>query len=553
MRLLGIVFLLPLVSAAPLVHRDTIHGAVASETAECSEIGTQMLQKGGNAVDSVLASAICVGLMGGHHCGIGGGGFLLLRKPGGEKLFYDFREMAPAASNETMFVGKSPTASTIGGLSVGIPGQLRGFEEIHREHGKLPWADLFAPTIRLAREGFRITGEVATTLAGPSSAFMLNDTRWKSVYAPKGVFLRENETTTFPSLANTLQRIAEEGAEAFYSGDIAKSIVDAVQASGGVLTLEDLRKYTPKRREPLQTTYRGMGVWAGSPPSSGAILLSDLNILEGYKLERNHLTMHRVVEAMKFGFGQRTALGDPDFVANVTEIVHQFLDKDVARKIREHITDNATHGSDWYNPKKFEIASDTGTSQLSAADSIGWAASMTTTINLLWGSRVMTDTGIILNDQMDDFSTPGKSNAFGLVDTPANYIAPGKRPLSSISTALVERDGELLMVTGAAGGSRIITATLQNIINVVDLNMTLAEAVANPRVHDQISPNNTFLEEKFDKGTAEYLASLGHNITFTPPLSAVHAVLRVPTTQENRAGFDAAADPRKVGSGSSVI
>ncbi|KAL1918669.1 uncharacterized protein VTP21DRAFT_2691 [Calcarisporiella thermophila] len=543
------------VAAAPLVRRETAHGAVACESKICSDIGTSMLTQGGNAVDSIIATAFCVGVMSGHHSGIGGGGFALIRTPKGERVFYDFREMAPAASNETMYLDKDKTASTIGGLAVGVPGQILGFETMHKDHGRLPWAKLVEPSIQLARNGFPVLGEVASQLADKNeSAFILDYPQWKEVYAPNGTVAKEGDIIRNTKLADTLQAIAEKGASAFYSGPIAESIVRATQERGGILTLEDLSSYVVKKREPLHTTYRGLDVYTCSPPCSGAVVLSDLNILEGFTLQRDNLTAHRLVEAMKFGYGQRTVLGDPDYVQNVTELVNQFLSKDLAAELRSRITDNATHTTEYYDPKGYEIKTDGGTSHMSSGDSEGYAAALTSTVNLIWGSQVMTnDTGIILNNQMDDFSTPGRSNAFGYIGTPSNYIAPGKRPLSSISTTIIERDGEVFLSVGAAGGSRIITAVLQSIINVVDLNMTATEAIAYPRLHDQILPAVTLAENSYDQGTADFLASLGHNVTRTRPLTGAQMVLRVPTTSAEQPGWEAAADPRKVGSGGSVV
>ncbi|OZJ02774.1 hypothetical protein BZG36_03481 [Bifiguratus adelaidae] len=530
------------VSGWPL-HKLNKNGAVATEIKECSDIGVSMLKKGGTAVDGIISSVLCIGTVAGYHSGIGGGGFMLVRDPSGHYEMIDFREVAPAGANQTMYNNAS---STIGGLAAGVPGELRGLEMAHSKYGKLPWKTLFEPSIKLARHGFVVTRTLEKALQ--QSQFILNDTTFREVYAPNGTFLQVGQKAYRPKYADTLEAIAEKGPNVFYEGPLAEAFVKAVQERGGIMTLEDLKNYKAKSRVPITIKYRDYKLTSCTAPSGGPIVLSALNILQNYNLNISdtNLTTHRTIEAAKFAYGQRTVLGDPDYVKNVTSLISEFLLPETGKIIQSKIKDNATEQPAYYDPSGYEIKQTPGTSHLASADKEGYAVSLTTTVNLYFGAQIMVpSTGVIVNDEMDDFSKPGSSNSFGYISTPANYIVPGKRPLSSMSPTIVEKDGSFYLAIGAAGGSRIITATLQSTIGVLDEGLDAESAIAKPRWHDQIIPQTTGFEYTFSNVTIDYLRHVGHNISYIGNLSVAQAVRYTD-------GFEAAADPRVLDSGGSV-
>ncbi|KAF8308059.1 gamma-glutamyltranspeptidase [Clavulina sp. PMI_390] len=546
------------------------HGAVATESAVCSQIGGDILKQGGSAADAMIASVLCVGTVDAHHSGIGGGGFALVREPKGTYAMIDFRETAPALSNQTMYSNNSnPTASTVGGLAVGVPGELRGLELLHQKYGKLPWKTLFEPAIKLARDGFVIQGQLAGAIAEYNTT-ILSEPAWAAVFAPNGTTLKQGDTAYRPTFAKTLETIAVKGVDVFYEGPMANYTVTAARAAGGIISLADLKGYKALVRTPTNINYRGYKVTSTVAPSSGTVLLSALNILSGYQpttvtdatqpggKRDSNVTAHILVESMKFAYGQRTVLGDPAFVSNVSSLELAYLTPKVGAEIRAKLPLNHTGDGTLYDPSGYSILTDSGTSQMTIADSDGMVISLTTTVNLYFGSLIMVpETGIVLNDEMDDFSSPGSSNSFGYIATPANYIVPGKRPLSSMSPTIVEDShGNFVFATGAAGGSRIITANFQVLHHHLDEGLTVLEALSSPRLHDQISPNATTVEYAgtgvpgYPNSTVSYLAALGHNIQYVATgVSISHAVSYDPSTKK----FDAASDPRMPGSGAVVV
>ncbi|KAK7046979.1 gamma-glutamyltranspeptidase [Favolaschia claudopus] len=477
------------------------HGAVATEVAECSTIGVDTMKAGGNAADAILASGLCVGVVAAYHSGIGGGGFMLVRYPTSSKKhayeMIDFRETMPAAGNETMYVTNSTTPqtlSTIGGLAVGVPGELRGWEKLHKRHGRLPWKALFQPAIKLARHGFTVNVDLAAALDSGKS-WIPDDPLWAEVYAPNGTLLREGDTAYRKRYAETLELIAEHGADAFYNGRIAVNTAEAAYARGGILTAHDLANYTAIIREPVNITYRNNRIFSTVAPSSGAVVLSALKVFEGYPANFKqsdaeiNLSTQRLIEATRFAYGQRTQYGDPAFTSNVTDLEKFYLTPKAVDSVRSQIKDNQTFPLGYYDPTKYTPLEDHGTSHMAVIDGSGMAVSLTTTVNLFWGSQVMTTDGIILNDEMDDFSTPGQTNAFGFLPSPINFIRPFKRPQSSISSSIAEDllTGEVTIATGSAGGSRIITATMQELHHYIDQGMSPAECTHQARWHDQLS------------------------------------------------------------------
>ncbi|KKA26468.1 hypothetical protein TD95_003735 [Thielaviopsis punctulata] len=348
--------------------------------------------------------------------------------------------------------------------------------------------------------------------------------------------------------------IATYGADAFYTGDIANATARALQADNGIMTMEDLANYTVEIRDVAQIEYRGHKVTSTQAPSGGIVALSALNILNGYTGFDNesqfNLNTQRLNEAMRFAYGMRTKLGDPLFDEGLAEYTESMISSETAAEVRAKILDNQTFPVAYYNPDGLESLPTPGTSHISTADKSGLAVALTTTVNLYFGSHLcVPETGVVMNDEMNDFSIPGSSNAFGYIPSESNYIRPGKRPQSSISPTIVEKDGRLVLVVGAAGGSRIISATIQNVINSIDRGMSCYEALLQPRLHDQLSPAYTSFETTFDNATVDYLHRIGHNVSWVAPgQSTAQAVRLLPNGT-----FEAAGEPRQLSSGGYAV
>ena len=528
-------------------------GAVATENSICSNIGIDILKEGGNAADSMLASMLCVGVIGMYHSGIGGGGFVLVRAPNGTYESIDFRETAPAAAYEDMYTDDVQKSIT-GGLASGIPGEIRGLQYVHEKYGSLPWKTLVEPAVNVARNGFPVSQDLVrymTSAVGDGPDFLTNNPTWAIDFAPNGTRLGLGDTMTRRRYADTLEMIGREGPDSFYNGALAESMIKAVQAENGTMTLDDLKNYQVRILPTAQITYRGYKVHSTSAPSSGGVVLSTLKILEGYRdmflPESINISTHRLTEAMRFGYGQRTSLGDPDFVEGLDTFQDEMINETTASIIRGRISDLHTLNVSAYNPDGVESVQTHGTSHIVTADRSGLALSITSTINLLFGSQIMTDTGIIMNDEMNDFSVPGVPNQFGYAPQASNYVRAGKRPLSSISPVIVEHpNSTLYYVVGAAGGSRIISANIQNLLNVLDRNMTVAEALAEPRLHDQLIPNQTGFELQFDNSTVAFMRGRGHNVTSMSFQSSAQGLTRSPNGTFLAAGEPRQADSRGI-------
>ncbi|OJJ42897.1 hypothetical protein ASPZODRAFT_1231939 [Penicilliopsis zonata CBS 506.65] len=551
---------LEVVSQTPLQHiEEGKLGAVASESAICSRHGTEMLKMGGNAADALVAAVFCVGVIGMYHSGIGGGGFMLVRAPNGRTYeFIDFRETAPAAAYEDMFKNNT-LASVYGGLASGVPGEIRGLEYLHRNYGVLPWSTVLQPAIKTARDGFPVSEDLVrymkSAVSSEENDFLSQNPTWALDFAPNGTRLGLGDTITRKRYADTLETIAEQGPDAFYTGPIAQTMINAVQAANGTMTLDDLKDYNVVIRNVSQIDYRGYKIASTTAPSSGIVALSILKILETYDdffaPGTVNLSTHRMDEAMRFGYGQRTHLGDPDFVDELDEYQDYMLNQSTVDHIRGKISDFHSQNVSAYDPDGLESLETHGTSHIATADHSGMAISLISTVNLLFGSQVMVpETGIIMNNEMNDFSIPGASNAFGFIPSPANYIRPGKRPLSSCTPAIVTRpDGSLYLVAGSAGGSRIITATIQTIIHTIDEGLSAADALARPRMHEQLVPDQVFFEYAYDNETVAFMEARGHNVSWIQPyLSSAQAIRMLPNGT-----FDAAGEPRQLASGGFAV
>ncbi|KAK2592369.1 hypothetical protein QQS21_009949 [Conoideocrella luteorostrata] len=530
-------------------------GAVASESSICSRIGTRLIEDGGNAVDALVGTVFCIGTMAMYHSGIGGGGFMLLRSANGTYSFIDFRETAPAAAFQDMFKG-NVNASILGGLASGVPGELRGTEYVHKKYGALKWADVVAPSVKLARFGFPVTEDLVRYMDSLSpNAFLTEDPSWAMDFAPRGRRVRLGETMTRKRYADTLETIANEGADAFYTGAIAKATIRALKAANGSMTMDDLKNYKIAQRNPISIKYRGYKLSSTNAPSGGVVALSALNTLSGFdhfqEPSRSNLSTHLMVEAIKWGYSQRTNLGDPSFVPGLDKYTKDMISPETGAEVRSKISNDHTFNLSYYDPQGIESLETPGTSHIVSADASGMSASLTTTINLLFGSQLMVpETGVIMNNEMNDFSIPGESNAFGYIPSEANFVRPGKRPLSSISPIIAETpDGKLFFSIGSAGGSRIITANIQNAIHLLDGNMTTAQALKEPRLHDQLVPLTVSFENTYNNGTVAYLKLLGHNVTWVAPgQSTAQGLRRLPDGT-----FEAAGEPRQRNSGGFAV
>jgi len=546
---LGLVLRLAAPAGASVAYAATppplraAHAAVASDSRLASEAGVAAMRAGGNAVDAACATALVLGVVEPQASGIGGGGFAIVHlAKGGATHALDFRERAPAGVSPAAYLrdGK-PVAdrSQRGGLAVAVPGEVRGLAEMVRRWGALPFARCVEPAARIAAAGFPVSWRLAATLRElardePTANRAFLQAFTSHPYAEGDLFRR-------PELARTLRQLRAGGADAFYKGAVANEIVASVRASGGVLTAADLAGYTPTERVPLETHHRGLRVLTMPPPSSGGVaLIEALGILDVHYPTDADLArdgrgssayLHVLAEALKHAFADRARyLGDPDFV---TVDVGHFVDSRYHAELAGRIKPGAVLPAAGYGTPGPAPAAhhDGGTTHLSVIDADGNAVAMTSTVNLAFGSHLVAgSTGIVLNDQMDDFSVaPGVPNAFGLVGNAQNAIAPGKRPLSSMTpTIALDSDGRVRLVVGAAGGPRIISGTLQALLGVVDWKLDAQAAVAAPRIHDQWSPEILSVEPELPRDVTDALAKRGHKVAPIPTVGVVNVLVRSP-------------------------
>ena len=429
----------------------------------------------------------------------------------------------------------------------GIPGEARGLHHIHHTYGKLTWSEVFQPAIKLARDGFVITGDFSKAMDLATrfyqSDFLSKDPTWAEDFAPNGTRLGAGDIMTRKRYARTLETIAAQGPEVFYKGPLAEAMVHTLRKDNGTMTLEDLEDYQAVSRKPVEIDFRGFKLRACGAPASGAVVLSVMKILEGYEDhgEDEDLNIHRMDEAIRFGYGKRASFGDPDFIPEMGPLEAGMLNQSFAANIKDRISDKHTLNISDYDPDGFESRENHGTSHVVTADSSGLAISLTTTVNLFFGSRLMVpETGVILNDEMNDFSVPNVSNVFGYYPSPANYVKPGKRSMSSIAPVIAEfANGTLFAVFGASGGSRIITTVIQNALSLLDRGMTAHETVQQPRFHDQLLPNQVTFEWTYDNSTVESMRQRGHNVTWGSAGSSAQAIRII----DRR--FEAAGEPRQ--------
>ncbi|MEM7172841.1 MAG: gamma-glutamyltransferase [Pseudomonadota bacterium] len=510
---------------------------VVSAQALASQVGVEILNRGGNAIDAAVATAYALAVV--HPCcgNLGGGGFMTLHlAETKENIFINFREKAPLAARPDMFLDADgnvdSTLSRNSYLAVGVPGTVLGLDTALETYGTLSRQDVMAPAIALARDGYVLTQADADIFAYGAEAFA-TEPNVAEIFLPGGQPPQAGDTLVQEKLAKTLSMIAEDGPDAFYRGAIADALVQAHQENGGLFTAEDLDGYHVDITEPVRCDYRGFMIHAAPPPSSGGTTLCEiLNIIEAYPLSylgfNSAQSLHYMAEAMRHAYVDRNnLLGDPDFIENPLPTL---LSKDYAAAIRREISPYRAGDSSRLGPGTPPHEGD-NTTHLSVVDSQGNAVSLTFTINSYFGSKRMAeDTGFFLNNEMDDFTAkPGAPNLFGLVQGARNAIAPGKRPLSSMNPTIVTKDDEVFLVLGSPGGSRIITITLQGILNVIDHGMNISEAVNSPRVHHQWLPDAISHEPRaFTRDTAEILVRMGHRLSERRPWGALEAIMIVP-------------------------
>ncbi|VFQ68094.1 unnamed protein product [Cuscuta campestris] len=543
---------------------ESARAVVAAEDGRCSEIGVSILKIGGHAVDAAVATALCLGVVNPGSSGIGGGAFMLVRSSSSSRIeAFDMRETAPSAASKDMYKNNE-TSKDKGALSIGVPGELAGLHEAWLKHGRLPWTTLFQPAIKLARHGFRIAPYLASNIAKNKNLIM-NDTGLRQVYAPDGKLLQEGDICYNVELSNSLEAVAGQGPKALYDGLIGEKLVEDVRKAGGILTMNDLRNYAVKITDPVAVNASGYTIFGMPPPSSGTLGLSlILKVLEGFPnsdAAKGPLGLHRMIETLKHMLGVRMNLGDPDFV-DVSSTISDMLSPSFAKRIRRRIYDNTTFPSKYYMPRWSQLQ-DHGTSNFCIVDGDRNAVSMTTSINFAFGAGVMSpSTGILLNDEMGDFSIPTEVSPDTLPPSPANFISPNKRPLSSMTPIIILKDNQLAGVIGGSGGINIIAAVTQVFINHFVLGMNPSVAVQSPRVYHQLIPNVVLYENwtvidgdhiELSDEKKHFLEERGHQLQAqNGGASCQFVVQSLPKPGEVLGVLTAVSDPRKDGSSAAI-
>ncbi|MCK9502843.1 MAG: gamma-glutamyltransferase [Porticoccaceae bacterium] len=514
--------------AAILEYGDRFHpqigqgGMVVSQEQLASRVGADILARGGNAVDAAVATGFALAVTLPQAGNLGGGGFMLIHLGEENKnIAIDYREMAPATAHADLFVnaaGKVDTQlSRFSALSSGVPGTVAGLVHAQKKYGVLPLSEVMAPAIALAKKGFPVSYPLAWSLEESQARLKKHSASTRYFYNSDGSVFKPGQIWRQPDLAATLKRIARSNGRDFYEGTTATMIVEEMAVGAGAITLEDLKNYQVIEREPVVGTYRDHQIISMPPPSSGGIhLLQMLNILEGWDLaalgHNSSDYIHRLVEAMRRAYADRSEyLGDPDFVAVPAQ---KLMDKVYGAELRAHISLSQATPSTEVLPGLGAHEESPQTTHYSVWDKDGNVVSNTYTLNFSYGNGIaVTGAGFLLNNEMDDFSAKaGVPNAYGLVGNAANAIAPGKRPLSSMTPVIVLKEGSPVLVTGSPGGSRIITSVLQMVLNVVDFDMNIAEATAAPRIHHQWLPDVLYVEKDIGVDTRKRLQNMGHKL-----------------------------------------
>lgn len=510
-------------------------GMVATSHTLATEVALKVLKDGGNAIDAAVTAGFALAVTQPRSGNIGGGGFLVYSPGNGDAPeAIDYRETAPAAATETMFQDQDGNVvserSRFSHKAAGVPGTVAGLALALERHGTLSLSQALAPAIRLAREGFVVPHRFTEGLEQARDRLERWPATRATFYKKDGSAPQPGEVFRQPELADTLQRIAKQGVKGFYEGETAQLIVAEMRRGEGLITLEDLRNYEPAVRQPVHGTYRGFDIYSMSPPSSGGThIVQILNILEDYPIgdwgHNSANTIHHMAEAMKLAYADRSEyLGDTDFVAVPLE---GLTSKGYADQLRTSIKADKARPASEIAPGKPGPRESPETTHFSVVDRWGNAVSNTYTINFSYGSGItVAGAGFLLNNEMDDFSAkPGVPNAYGLIGGEANKVEPGKRMLSSMSPTIVRKDNRNFLVTGSPGGSRIITTTLQVIMNVIDHNMNIQTAVSAPRIHHQWLPDEIRVEQGISPDTLDLLRARGHTINTGSAMGAIQSIL----------------------------
>uniref|UniRef100_A0A182T2W5 Gamma-glutamyltransferase n=1 Tax=Anopheles maculatus TaxID=74869 RepID=A0A182T2W5_9DIPT len=538
--------------AQTVSHARLTGAAVTSNGIECAGIGEEILRRNGSAVDAAIATLFCEGVTCPQSMGLGGGflATIYIRETNTAQALIA-REVAPAAATEDMYVNQS---SVSGGLAVAVPGELKGYWTLHQQYGRLEWKELVEPTIRLCRDGHLVTGYLERILKGREERIR-NEPTLRDVFINPDTqqTWKEGDRLKRPTLADTLEVIATEGADALYSrnGSLLPKLMRDLKLFGSIITEDDFYNYEPRWVAPVQTSIRKSSqVYSIPLPGSGAILNYMLNILDNYDDLRqgDPLTWHRIVESFKHGYGLRTRVGDPMYVPRIEDVLDKLSSKTYARYIFETIKDDQTSSEYAHYGAEFSNERDHGTAHVSVLAPNGDAVAITSTINNILGAMVRsTSTGIVLNDEMDDFATPGLINSYGLPASPANFIVPGKRPLSSMTPTIITDDtGDVRIVVGSAGGSRITTATMQLIVRHMMFGETLDTIINTPRMHHQLAPMSIEYEKGFDPVVIAGLQARGHVCNEAASDGGFAALTAIVRYADNH--IEATYDPRRSGS-----
>ena len=509
-------------------------GMVVTQEEHAADVGLAVLRSGGNAIDAAVAVGFALAVTHPFAGNLGGGGFMLLRMADGRVSFIDFREKAPAGAAHDMYLdasGKPTEDSIVGWRAAGVPGTVRGLELAHEKYGHTPWMELVKPAVDLAENGFPVSHAQMDSWRH-SAALLSQFPESKRIFLKGGAYYDWRETFRQPELARTLDRIARLGANDFYDGETARLLATAMKQNGGLITLADLHDYQAIERKPLEGDYKGYHIITSPPPSSGGLgILQMLAMLNTTGYEKggagSAMTYHYLAEVMRRYYADRSAyLGDPDFVKNP---ISSLLDPNYVSARRATIDPEHATLSDNAGPGHPAGSEGTETTHYSIVDQQGNAVAVTYTLNNGYGNGVtVPGAGFLLNDEMDDFAAkPGTPNMFGLVQGEKNAIAPGKRPLSSMTPTIVLKDGKPFLVLGAPGGPTIISAVLQVIVNVIDFGMNVQDAVDFPRIHHQWKPDRLDVERGISPDTIALLKRMGYSIEESHPrvLARVEAIL----------------------------
>ncbi|AGP43252.1 gamma-glutamyltransferase [Serratia plymuthica] len=510
------------------------NGMVVTSQHLASQVGVDILKLGGNAIDAAVAVGYAQAVVNPCCGNIGGGGFMTVHLADGTDTFINFRETAPAAASANMYLDAEGNvkkgASLYGYLAAGVPGTVLGMETARQKYGKLSREQVMGPAIKLAREGFVLTRADTDILDTTVARFKQDPESAKIFLRPDGTALQPGDRLVQSDLANTLEAIAKDGPDAFYKGKIPQAVEAAAKQGGGILTATDFANYKVTETPPITCSYRGYKFVSAPPPSSGGVTLCEiLNVVEGYDLKsmgfNSAAAIHTLTEAMRHAYMDRnTYLGDPEFIKNP---IDRLVSKSYAEEIRKKIVADKATPSENVQPG-MEPHEKPETTHYSIVDHDGNAVSTTYTVNGRFGAVVIAPgTGFFLNDEMDDFTVKvGEKNLYGLVQGTANSIAPGKRPLSSMSPTLVTKDNKIFMVLGSPGGSRIITITLQTALNVIDHGMAPQEAVDAPRIHHQWLPDEVYYEQRgVSADTLKLLGGMGYKMVEQTPWGAAELIL----------------------------